>query len=144
VPLDARRLPAQRDGVVLGVRPESFEDAAFAAPGLPSIEVRVDVVEDVGADAYVHFGVDSQRITAESLEAGTDDATLLAESSTLFTARIDPRTKATPGSSFTLAIDPARFHFFDGGTGASLVDAEELPAVELGLDHSPAMQAAPR
>ncbi len=144
VPLDARRRPAQRDGVVLGVRPESFEDAAFAAPGLPSIEVRVDVVEDVGADAYVHFGVDSQRITAESLEAGTDDAMLLAESSTLFTARIDPRTKATPGSSFTLAIDPARFHFFDAGTGASLVDAEEVPAAELGLDHSPAMQAAPR
>ena len=59
------------DRVVLGIRPESFEDAAFA-PGLPTIEVGVEVVEDLGSDAHVFFHVDAPPITAEILEAAAD------------------------------------------------------------------------
>ena len=55
--------------VVLGIRPESFEDAAFA-PGLPTIDVVVEVLEDLGSDAHVFFTVDARSITAEVLEAG--------------------------------------------------------------------------
>ena len=49
--------------VVLGIRPECFEDAAFVADGLPTIEVHVEVLEEVGSDAYVFFRVDAPRIT---------------------------------------------------------------------------------
>ena len=64
----SRRAGRPPDGpVVLGIRPESFEDAAFA-PGLPTIDVAVEVLEDLGSDAHVFFTVDARSITAEVLE----------------------------------------------------------------------------
>src|SRR5262249_37978379 len=59
------------DPLILGIRPEYFEDAAFA-PGLPSIEVEVEVVEELGSDTYVFFQVDAPPVTAEVLEAGDE------------------------------------------------------------------------
>jgi multiple sugar transport system ATP-binding protein len=106
--------------VVLGIRPENFEDAAFAQPGQPTIDVETTVVEDLGSDAHVLFPVRAQQISAESLEAQTEDATLLADEASLFTARVDPRTRARAGGRLTLALDPTRFHYFDAQTGESL------------------------
>jgi multiple sugar transport system ATP-binding protein len=124
VPLDpARRPEAGRDRVVLGIRPEAFGDAAFATGGLPQMEVTVEVVEELGSDTHVFFQVDAPRISAEVLEATADDATLLPESQTLFTARVDPRTSAQVAARLALSVDPARFHFFDPDTGASLLGA---------------------
>ena len=120
VPLDPRRRPAGVERVVVGIRPEAFEDAAFAPSGLPTVEVEVEVLEELGADAYVLFPVDAQRITAELLEAAEDEAVLLPEAKTLFTARVDPRTAARPRTRLRLAVDPARFHFFEPTTGAIL------------------------
>jgi len=123
VPLAAARRPAARSGeVVLGIRPESFEDAAFAAAELPAIDVSVVVLEELGSDAHVFFRVDAPRITSEVLEAeGEPDEGLVAEPATLLNARVDPRTAASIGGALRLAVDPARFHFFDPNTGASLV-----------------------
>jgi multiple sugar transport system ATP-binding protein len=112
---------------VLGIRPESFEDAGLAR-GLPSVDVQVEVVEDLGSDAYVFFSVDAVAITAESLEADPDSQPMLAGSGALFTARVDPRTRARVGSTLELAVDPSRFHFFDPETGARLDGA---PVTEL-------------
>jgi multiple sugar transport system ATP-binding protein len=123
VPLAAARRPVARSGrVVLGIRPESFEDAAFAAAELPAIDVSVVVLEELGSDAHVFFRVDAPRITSEVLEAeGEPDEGLVAEPATLLNARVDPRTAASVGGTLRLAVDPARFHFFDPDTGASLV-----------------------
>jgi multiple sugar transport system ATP-binding protein len=123
VPLDpGRRPPRRRDGrVVLGIRPEAFEDAAFAAPDAPRIEVEVEVVEDLGADAHVYFEVDAPRLTAEVLEAAEDDVALLVQEKALFNARVDPRTSARVHGRLELALDPARLHFFDPETRVSLV-----------------------
>ena len=44
---------------------------------------------------------------------------------TLFTARVDPRTTARVGDAVRLAVDPARFHFFDPETGRSLVASSD-------------------
>src|SRR5215217_8068622 len=47
VTLDPARRPAAGvKDVVLGIRPESFEDSAFARAGLPTIEVSVAVLEE--------------------------------------------------------------------------------------------------
>jgi multiple sugar transport system ATP-binding protein len=125
VPLDSQRRPTRADGrVVLGIRPESFEDAGFAPSGLPTIDVSVAVLEELGADSHVLFRVDASRITAEVLEA-QDEATLLAEPTALFSARVDPQTRAQVGESLDLAVDPSRFHFFDPETGRSLLRAED-------------------
>jgi multiple sugar transport system ATP-binding protein len=121
VPLDPRRRPSgePRD-VVLGIRPESFEDAAFAPSGLPTIEITVAVLEELGADSHAFFRVDAPRITAEMLEA-QDEATLLAEPSALFSARVDPKTRARVGEPLELAVDPSAFHFFARDSGKALV-----------------------
>ncbi len=123
LPLTPGRRPSGAARVVLGIRPEAFEDAALAQPDQPTIEVEPTVVEELGSDAHVLFPVHARRITAESLEAGAEEATLLAGEQSLFTARVDPRTKARPGGRLTLAVDPGRFHFFDAVTGESLVGA---------------------
>jgi multiple sugar transport system ATP-binding protein len=117
----SRRPPRGFETVILGVRPESFEDAAFAPPELPRIDVEVTVLEELGSDVHVFFHVDAARITSEALEASEDDATLLVEEKALFNARVDPRTKAAMGSRLTLAVDPQRFHFFDPKNGKSLL-----------------------
>jgi multiple sugar transport system ATP-binding protein len=127
-PLDVRRRPRRGSSqVVLGIRPECFEDASFAPPSLPVIETRIEVVEELGSDAHVFFQVQAPPVTAELLEATDEDqATLLRTELALFTARVDARTSARPGADLRLAVDPARFHFFDPQTGASLT-AESAP-----------------
>jgi multiple sugar transport system ATP-binding protein len=121
VPLDpSRRPPRKTRDVVLGIRPESFEDAAFAPSGQPTIEATVVVLEELGADSHVLFRVDAPRITAELLEA-RDEATLLAEPTALFSARVDPKTRGRVGAPLRVAVDPSRFHFFDPASGKSLL-----------------------
>ncbi len=127
IPLDPARQPARGGRVVLGVRPEAFEDADFADPSLPRIDVHVDVLEHLGADTHACFRVAARR---PDVDLGTDDdqAELVAEQSTLFTARVDPRSGARQGAPLRLGVDPAAFHFFDVETGAALL-AVPQPAV---------------
>ncbi len=119
VPLAPSRTVADGE-LILGIRPESFEDPAFA-PGLPTIEVEVEVLEDLGSDAHVFFTVDARSITAEVLEAGAETHDLISAGGALFTARVDARTGARVGRRVELALDPERFHFFDPQTGARML-----------------------
>jgi len=127
VALDPDRRPASRStrSVVLGVRPESFEDALYATHDLPGLEVEVAVLEELGSDAHVFFAVDAPPIAREVLEdEGEEDAQLIASEGALLNARIDSRTQARVGESLRLVVDPARFHFFDPETGASLLERD--------------------
>jgi len=122
VPLDPGRRPrSDVDQVVLGIRPEAFDDASHARAHLPRIEVRVDVLEELGSDAFVFFHVAAPRVTIESRVVSEDDASLLAEEDAFFTARVQAMTSARVGAPLQLAIDPSTFHFFDLQTGASLL-----------------------
>src|SRR5919106_634005 len=109
VPLAPRRRP--RPGsparVVLGIRPESFEDAAFAGRELPTIGVAVVVLEELGSDAHVFFPVAAPRITPEAIEAeGEEDPSLVVDEHALLNARVDSRTAAVVGETMRLAVDP--------------------------------------
>jgi multiple sugar transport system ATP-binding protein len=97
-PLLADSIPAGR--VVLGIRPESFEDVAFADPSLPQIDVVVNVLEELGSDSYVVFSIDAPRVDTEELRETLEgeDASLLAGDQAVFHARVDPRTAATAGA----------------------------------------------
>jgi multiple sugar transport system ATP-binding protein len=133
VPLAPGREPAggERD-VIVGIRPEAFEDAAFADPELPRVEVQVTVLEELGSDAHVFFELDAEPVVIEDARSDDDDgAALLVEDRTraLFTARVDPRTRASIGQRLELAIDPARFYFFSPETGESLVTGTASSAV---------------
>jgi multiple sugar transport system ATP-binding protein len=111
---------------VFGVRPEAFEDVAFAPPELPQIEVKVEVLEELGSDAYVFFEVEARQVVVEdALSDEKEDALGLmaaAHGRALFAARVDSRTKARVGHNLRLAVDPSRFYFFSPDTGESLVD----------------------
>jgi multiple sugar transport system ATP-binding protein len=131
IPLDRSRRPESADGrVVVGVRPEAFEDAAFAQPGLPQIEARVDLIEELGSDAYLFFEIDAPPVHVdEALKADDREATLFAEGDrALFSARVDPRTDAKVGQTVRLAVDPSRLYFFEPTTGATLVDRAPVAA----------------
>jgi multiple sugar transport system ATP-binding protein len=128
IALDSRRRPPREvREVVLGLRPESFEDAAYAPADLPRMEVEITVLEELGSDAHVFFHVDAPRISSEAVEAEGDEATLLVEEKALFNARVDPRTRAEVGSRLQLAVDPSRFHYFDPKTGKTLLAEKPRP-----------------
>ena len=128
VPLDPGRRPARPDGpVVLGVRPEAFEDASFASDALPRLTAELEVVEELGSEVHVFFRVDAAPAALE-VRDNADEAALLVDGRVVFTARVDPRSHARVGDKLTLAVDPARFHFFDHATGETLLQASAEPA----------------
>ncbi len=129
IPLPADAVPSQ-GRVVAGLRPEAFEDSAFADPSLPQLDVQVEVVEELGADTNVIFGVDEPQVeVGEIREATGDDEAIATVAGSLFTARVDPGTAARPGAPLRLAVDPSHFHYFDPVTGLRLVAAPEPVAV---------------
>jgi multiple sugar transport system ATP-binding protein len=103
--------------IVLGIRPEAFEDAAFAERSLPQLDVEVAVLEDVGADALVYFGVAAPPARVDEHAGASEQETLIADEGTTFTARVNPATAAQVGGRMRLAVDPTSFHFFDPGSG---------------------------
>jgi multiple sugar transport system ATP-binding protein len=133
VPLDRDRRPKFAGSkVILGIRPEAFEEAGLAR-GRPTLTVMPSVVEELGSEAHVFFPVEAAPVTAEVLDKA-EETTLLPESKALFAARVDPATPARVGVPLELAVNPARLHFFDPETGLSLVsepEPESAPAEEL-------------
>jgi multiple sugar transport system ATP-binding protein len=121
--LPASRVP-RRERVVLGVRPEAFR---LGSGGLPTIDVQVKVVEDLGSETHLFFHVDAAPITAEVLESASDEGFLNADQA-LFTARVDAGAPVQVGAKVTLGVDVERFHYFDAETGARLA-AEPQPAL---------------
>src|SRR5882724_6778914 len=84
VPLDPVRRPARGvDRVILGIRPETFDDATFAKNGLPRVDVTVEVLEELGSDSHVFFRVAAPRVTLESRDAPDDETSILAEHDSL-------------------------------------------------------------
>jgi multiple sugar transport system ATP-binding protein len=132
IPLSRERRPAGTDDgpVVVGIRPEAFEDAAFAESGLPQLDVRIEVIEELGSDAFLFFDVDAPPVVVEDVRDDPDeDATLLAGGNRgLFAARVDPRTRAQVGDTVRLAVDPSRLYFFSAETEESLLGRVAVPA----------------
>ena len=111
--------PDRSGDVVLGIRPESFEDDAFADAELPRLDVTVSVVEDLGSDAHVICPIDAPRVDTEDVRRAEEDETSLGDTA-VFNARVDARTAARPGAPLRLAVDPAGFYWFDTVSGESL------------------------
>jgi multiple sugar transport system ATP-binding protein len=133
--LDEHRRPQDSPTkVILGIRPEAFEESAGAGA---TLEVTPAVVEELGSETHVFFPVDAPPVTVEVLErSAEDEATLLPESKALFAARVGPATQARVGAPIRLAVDPRRLHFFDPRTGA------RLPVAAEGRDAAPAEELA--
>jgi len=132
LPLDPGRRPARDGRVILGIRPESFEDALLCDPALPSVEVEVAVLEELGSDSHVIFAIDAPRVEAEELKAAADneEEALIAGDRAVWNARVNAKTAARVGARMRLAVDASHLYFFDPDSGASLTAVREpAPAV---------------
>ena len=126
--VEAGSLPAgaaERSGreVVLGVRPEAFEIRSAAGAGGSFMTVDIDLVEQLGSEAYVHFTAPVRPVVTADIEAlladeGADAGSLGDE--TKFTARVNPDHAPPVGAPAELAVDTAKLHFFDPETGDAL------------------------
>jgi multiple sugar transport system ATP-binding protein len=127
-------LPADRDlrafrgrNIILGLRPADFEDAAYARDeGRPTLDVVVDVVEELGSEMNILFRIDCPAVvtaqTTAVAEAGDAEETRIVPlvgtpQQTVCTARVTARSDARTGERVRLAVAPDRMHFFDPGTG---------------------------
>jgi multiple sugar transport system ATP-binding protein len=102
--------------LIIGIRPEDIEDAAFV-PGVNgdrSFEVTIALAEPMGAEVVAHFPLAARSIAnsepvAELVAGGADGEASM-------TARLAPRTSAEAGVPLRLAVDVERLHFFDAET----------------------------
>jgi multiple sugar transport system ATP-binding protein len=99
--------------LILGIRPESLEDAAFADPGA-SLQATVTQVEMLGSEAIVHLAFDAPMVDGGDPDALADVGIQAA------VGRFDPRTAARAGAPITVATDASAFHFFDPETRNSI------------------------
>src|ERR1700757_5010347 len=90
--------------LIIGVRPSDFEDASFAEPSWPRINIQSSVTEELGSEIHVIFAIDSPPVQHASIadaRAGEDDdeAIPLADNKTMWTARVAARSGIKPGAA---------------------------------------------
>ncbi|MGQ5229273.1 ABC transporter ATP-binding protein [Streptomyces sp. MN3] len=133
LPLDdrMRRELERRDApreVIVGLRPEAFEDASLARDtGGPAVTVTVDVLESLGSDAYVHFSAEGGPVSTAELEELASDSGLAdtgAGGNQQIVARLDAATRAREGQPIELRVDLGKAHVFDPSNGANLTHPE--------------------
>jgi multiple sugar transport system ATP-binding protein len=116
--------------VIVGMRPEHFEDATVEGdlPNRMNFRTKVDVVESMGSELYVYFDVksDQEMHTADldelAADAGMEDLPSHGEGQQVV-ARLSADSKATPGGEVELNLDTSEIKLFDAGSGRSLTTA---------------------
>jgi multiple sugar transport system ATP-binding protein len=110
--------------VLLGVRPEDFEDATVD-PG-PRADARIRAVcsltEPLGAEILVHFAISAVGVLPSAVEEDVSHAEDVRFGSgsgnggTKLVARVSPRSRIREGEPCELAVDTMRLYFFDPET----------------------------
>ena len=111
--------------IVMGIRPEAFEDGNYANANefSESIKVSVSLLEQLGSDSYIHFYKDIKPVQTEAIEEiladEGEDISVLGDN-TKFIARINPNSTVVEGEEIELKIDPSKLHFFNPESGDAL------------------------
>jgi multiple sugar transport system ATP-binding protein len=121
---------APRD-LIIGIRPEDFEDAALVGADAKQngigFSASIDVLESMGSDVYVYFtkeierGVDAAELTELARDSGRADT---GGSGDTVVARIDAATRIREGDDADLWVDVRTMHVFDPATGRNLALAD--------------------
>jgi multiple sugar transport system ATP-binding protein len=115
--------------VILGIRPENFEDASIEsdAPKDRLLKATCDLTEPLGAEVLIYFSTAATGVVSSAVaaDAGEDaDVHLGGDGAgadrTRLVARVSPRTKIAEGSEVVLADDTSRLYFFDPETGDAI------------------------
>jgi multiple sugar transport system ATP-binding protein len=112
--------------VIVGVRPENFEDGALVPAesrrnGI-TFPATIDVVESLGSEKFVYFSkelgtVETAELAELARDAGRAEGGATAET---VVARLDPATTITEGQNTELWMDVRAVHVFDPETGRNL------------------------
>jgi multiple sugar transport system ATP-binding protein len=128
---DSKVLEGVPDGrVIVGIRPESFEDAEIVGEvkderGI-TLEADIDLVESLGSDLYAYFHVESEGIQSDQLAdlvASRLEETGAAgtrEGQEQIVARLEPTSQVARGQKAQLWADTAKLHLFDADSGERL------------------------
>ena len=121
--------------IILGIRPEEFEDASLA-PETPSdrrLRGVVELRESLGSELMVHFTVEGTReaLTEDVKELAQDAGAPTAErpresngSGALLVGRFGARASVEEGKPVEVAVDTRSLHFFDAETSEGIYDAQ--------------------
>jgi multiple sugar transport system ATP-binding protein len=110
--------------VIVGIRPQDFEDAGLMSEVREpaKLKVRVDLVEALGTETLLHFEVDAPAVLTEDMkelaaDVSADQVDRLEEQAKTgrneFVAQLDPKSRIQRGDEPDLAIDTTQLHFFD-------------------------------
>jgi hypothetical protein len=143
--------------VIVGIRPEDFEDASLVSGDLKprglTFSATIDVIESLGAEKYVYFtrelGQTANVAELEELARDSGRADISGTAETVV-ARLDPATRIHEGQDAELWVDVRRLHIFDPATGRNLslaarddADASTVQAGSAGAASSAAASQAP-
>ncbi|WP_034166007.1 trehalose ABC transporter ATP-binding protein SugC [Mycobacterium tuberculosis] len=112
------------ENVIVGVRPEHIQDAAlidaYQRIRALTFQVKVNLVESLGADKYLYFTTESPAVHSVQLDelAEVEGESALHENQ--FVARVPAESKVAIRQSVELAFDTARLAVFDADSGANL------------------------
>jgi multiple sugar transport system ATP-binding protein len=98
IPVDRQAAANATGPVTVGIRPDAWRVTTDEA----GLAVRVTVVEELGADAFVYGTVQLE---------GNDVPV---------TVRVDPRGTHDKGATISVVVSPAKVHLFDNATGERL------------------------
>ncbi len=108
--------------VIVGVRPEHLADAAlidgYQRIRALTFEVKVDLVESLGADKYLYFSTSGPTVHSAQLHELEAQGEEMHENH--FVARVSAESGATAGQSIELAFDITKVAVFDADSGANL------------------------
>jgi multiple sugar transport system ATP-binding protein len=113
--------------VIVGLRPENFEDASLVQPDLHgrgiTFRASIDVLESMGSDVFVYFtqeieqGVNSAELEELARDSGRADT---GSSGDTVVARLDAATRVREGETAELWADVRKMHVFDPASGRNL------------------------
>ena len=118
--------------VVLGIRPESLEDASLE-PDIPDdrqIKGVVVLREPLGSEIVAHFEVDAPPALTEDVrelardvgqESKVQEITE-GETKTVMVGRFGPRSRVKNGETIDVAVDTSGVHLFDVETGEGIYE----------------------
>ncbi|MGH3824724.1 MAG: ABC transporter ATP-binding protein [Pseudonocardiaceae bacterium] len=121
--LEAARAPRE---VIVGVRPEHFEDAALVESRAKqrgvTFTARIEVLESLGSDKYAHFSRSGAQVsTVELQELAADAGTTDVPEAGQLVTRLSGASAATEGHPVQVWFDLDRVQIFRPSDGRNLV-----------------------
>jgi multiple sugar transport system ATP-binding protein len=125
-----------RGGVIVGMRPEDFEDRSVVGDRSDGVtfKAKIDVLESMGSEFYAYFVVEAERVSSRELEELAHDAgaaDLPTQEGSQITARLAAESTVHQGQEAELWFNTEHIHLFDPESGQTLLGSNGTSAAEV-------------